>query len=148
MSNDFMQVLLGLAVVIVGAAGAYAISTIASFYRSKRDQIMSEIETSETFKYNQMARDAVITIDRIVTNVVNQLDDTMKKEILAASADGKLTEEEKDRLKNLAVCIINEQVSDSVKEFASLLIGDLDIYITTTIENKVTKLKEEKLDRV
>lgn len=148
MSNEFIQILLGLAIVLVGSAGAYAISTIASFYKSKRDQLIAEIETSNIIKYSKIARDAVYTVDEIIGNVVNELDDTVKKEILAATEDGKLTTIEKVNLKNKAIELINKEVSESIKDFATSIVGDLDSYISTVIENKVTQLKADKDDDI
>ena len=148
MSNEFIQILLGLAIVLVGSAGAYAISTIASFYKSKRDQLIAEIETSNIIKYSKIARDAVYTVDEIIGNVVNELDDTVKKEILASTEDGKLTDEEKTKLKDMAIELINKEVSESIKDFATSIVGDLDSYISTVIENKVTQLKADKDDDI
>lgn len=144
MSNDFIQILLGLAIVLVGAAGAYAITAIASFYKSKREQLLNDIEQTNLVKYSAIAKDAVETVDRIVYNVVNELDDTVKKEILKATSDGKLTDEEKTRLKDMALKLINEQISDSIKEFATSIVGNLDSYISTIIENCVTEIKSDK----
>ena len=146
MPQDFVQILLGFAIVIVGAAGAYAIASIASFYKSKRQQLLNDIESSNLIKYNAIAKEAVHTVDNIVMNVVTQLDDTVKKELLAATSDGKLTDEEKTKLKNMALGLINEQISETIKDFSSAIIGNLDSYISTVIENCVTTIKEEKMD--
>lgn len=145
MNADFIQILLGLAIVIIGATGAYAISVIASYYRSKKDQIIGQIENHKFVKDNELAKDALRTIDMIVSNVVSELDDTMKKEILKATEDGKLTDEEKTNLKNTAMELIKSEISEPVKEAASSLIGDLNNYISTLIENRVTELKEESI---
>lgn len=144
MNSEFLQILLGLAIVVIGAAGAYAISVIASYYKSKKDQILKQIENNKFVKDNELAKDALRTIDMIVSNVVEELDDTMKKEILKATEDGKLTDEEKTNLKNTAMELIKSEISDPVKQAASSLIGDLNNYISTLIENRVTQLKDEK----
>lgn len=144
MSNDFIQIILGLTIVLIGAAASYAIATIASYYKSKREQLLNDIEQSNLVKYSAIAKSAVETIDTIVMNVVTQLDDTVKKEILAATSDGKLSEEEKTKLKNMAMDIINSEIADPIKEFAASIVGDLDAYISTAIENCVTELKVGK----
>lgn len=144
MSNDFIQIILGLTIVLIGAAASYAIATIASYYKSKREQLLNDIEQSNLVKYSAIAKSAVETIDTIVMNVVTQLDDTVKKEILAATSDGKLSEEEKTKLKNMAMDIINREIADPIKEFAASIVGDLDAYISTAIENCVTELKAGK----
>jgi hypothetical protein len=87
-------------------------------------------------------------VDEIIGNVVNELDDTVKKEILAATEDGKLTDEEKIKLKDMAIELINKEVSESIKDFATSIVGDLDSYISTVIENKVTQLKADKDDDI
>jgi len=144
MSNDFIQIILGLTIVLIGAAASYAIATIASYYKSKREQLLNDIEQSNLVKYSAIAKSAVETIDTIVMNVVTELDDTVKKEILAATSDGKLSEEEKTKLKNMAMDIINREIADPIKEFAASIVGDLDTYISTAIENCVTELKAGK----
>lgn len=144
MKSEFIQILLGLAIVVIGAAGAYAISVIASYYKSKKDQIIGQIESNKYIKNNELAREALRIIESIVSNVVEELDDTVKKEILKATEDGKLTDEEKTNLKNTAMDLIKSEISDPVKEAASSIIGDLNNYISTLIENRVTQLKEEK----
>ena len=148
MKNDFIQILLGLAIVIIGATGAYAISVIASYYRTKKDQLMNQIMSNKYIEDNEIAKDALKTIEMIVSNVVNELDDTVKKEILKTTEDGKLTEEEKTDLKNTAMELIKSEISDPVKQAASSIIGDLNNYISTLIENRVTKLKDEKVEEL
>lgn len=144
MSNDFMQIIIGLTIVVLGAAASYAIATIASYYKSKREQLLNDIEQTNLVKYSAIAKAAVETIDTIVMNVVTQLDDTVKKEILATTSDGKLSEEEKTKLKNMAIDIINREIADPIKEFAASIVGNLDEYISTAIENCVTELKAGK----
>jgi hypothetical protein len=148
MKNDFIQILLGLAIVIIGATGAYAISVIASYYRTKKDQLMNQIMSNKYIEDSEIAKDALKTIEMIVSNVVNELDDTVKKEILKTTEDGKLTEEEKTDLKNTAMELIKSEISDPVKQAASSIIGDLNNYISTLIENRVTKLKDEKVEEL
>ena len=77
----------------------------------------------------------------IVFNVVSELDDTVKKEILKTTSDGKLTEDEKESLKNMAMKMVNEQIADPIKELATNIVGNLDNYISTIIENCVTSLR-------
>ena len=144
MSNDFIQIILGLTIVVLGAAASYAIATIASYYKSKREQLLNDIEQTNLVKYSAIAKSAVETIDAIVMNVVTELDDTVKKEILAATSDGKLTDEEKEKLKKLAMDTINLEIADPIKEFAASIVGNLDAYISTAIENCVTELKADK----
>ena len=134
MSNDFIQIILGLTIVLIGAAASYAIATIASYYKSKREQLLNDIEQSNLVKYSAIAKSAVET----------ELDDTFKKEILAATEDGKLSTMDKVKLKNKAMDIINLEIADPIKEFAASIVGDLDAYISTAIENCVTELKAGK----
>lgn len=143
MNNEFIQILLGLAIVVVGAAGAYAISTIASFYKSKKDEILGQIASNKYINDSEIAQDALRFIENIVSNVVEEVDDTVKKEILKATEDGKLTDEEKTKLKTMAMDLVKSEISDPIKEAASSLIGNLDNYISTLIENRVTEMKEE-----
>lgn len=143
MNNEFVQILLGIAIVAIGAAGAYAITAIASYYKSKREQLLNELQENSIIKYNKAAREALDTVDMIIFNVVSELEDTVKKEILQASSDGKLTDDEKERLKDVAMKTINTEIGEPVKEFAKHLVGNLDNYISTVIENCVTSLKTE-----
>ena len=148
MNNEFIQILLGLAIVVIGTAGAYAITSIAAFYKSKRDQILEDLESTKLFKNNDIAKDALKFIDSIIFNVVSELDDTIKKDLLKATEDGKLTDEEKTMLKNKALELVKSQISDPIKEAATVLVGDIDSYISTVIENQVTEIKAEKDDGI
>lgn len=148
MNNEFIQILLGLAIVVIGTAGAYAITSIAAFYKSKRDQILEDLESTKLFKNNDIAKDALKFIDSIIFNVVSELDDTIKKDLLKATEDGKLTDEEKAMLKNKALELVKSQISDPIKEAATVLVGDIDSYISTVIENQVTEIKAEKDDGI
>lgn len=148
MNNEFIQILLGLAIVVIGTAGAYAITSIATFYKSKRDQILEDLESTKLFKNNDIAKDALKFIDSIIFNVVSELDDTIKKDLLKATEDGKLTDEEKAMLKNKALELVKSQISDPIKEAATVLVGDIDSYISTVIENQVTEIKAEKDDGI
>jgi hypothetical protein len=144
MNTEFVQILLSIAIVIIGIAGAYAITAVASFYKTKREQLLKDAESIAFIRDNDMAKEAVELIDQIIYNVVCQLDDTLKKELLNDTKDGKLTEEEKVRLKNMAMDLVTDQIAEPLKEKASSIIGSLPEYVSTVIENHVTKLKAKK----
>ena len=87
--------------------------------------------------------DAMKQVVEIVSNIVNALNDTYKKELIAASSDGKLTEEDKILLRNKALELIDAEVSEPLKDLISTVIGDFGEWVRTLLENAVTAAKKK-----
>lgn len=79
-------------------------------------------------------------VETVVMSISQQYADELKK----AAADGKLTEEEKKRLKTMAVDIIMNSLSGRMQKAISFLVGDIKAYISHRIEAFLLKWRERK----
>ena len=85
--------------------------------------------------------EAVAAAGEILAATVNELTATTAKNLKAAAADGKLTADEALQVKNQAIVLTKEHMPPAVAKAAALAIGDLDAYISGTIERVVAERK-------
>jgi hypothetical protein len=86
--------------------------------------------------------EAVAAAGEIVAATVNELTATTVKELKSAAADGKLTINEAYAVKDQALAQAKSQLPPAVAKAASLVIGDLDAFISGKIEQSVGELPE------
>lgn len=141
--SDVANVVLSIMIVAVGAAIAYGITVIASYFNAKKEDILACIDQMTAQSNGLRIDDAMKQVVKIVSDVVNALNDTYKQELLNATGDGKLTEEEKVLLRTKALELIDAEVSEPLKELISTVIGDFDEWVRTLLENAVTNAKKK-----
>lgn len=113
------------------------LATIATkFINVKKNEIINKTTNENIQLYVNLASDTVI-------NVVQTLNSTMVDELKKANADGKLTKEEIDEIKNLALTMVLTMLTDEVKEGLSQVFGDLDTYLSSLIESTVYSIKNK-----
>ena len=88
--------------------------------------------------------ESVSAVNEVVGAVVNELGATLAKDIRAAAADGKLTRQEAQDIKALAVTRVKAQLPNTVARAASKAVGDLSDYIAGKIEEKVREAKNSE----
>ena len=140
---DVVNVVLSIMIVAVGAAIAYGITVVANYFNAKKEDILACIDQMSEQSNGMKVDEAMKQVINIVSNVVNALNDTYKKELIEASKDGKLTEEDKINLRNKALELINAEVSEPLKELISTVIGDFGEWTRTLLENAVTAAKKK-----
>ena len=141
--SDVVNVVLSIMIVAVGAAIAYGITVVANYFNAKKEDILACIDEMSEQSKNMRIDDAMKRVVEIVSNIVNALNDTYKKELIAASSDGKLTEEDKILLRNKALELIDAEVSEPLKDLISTVIGDFGEWVRTLLENAVTAAKKK-----
>ena len=145
--SDVVNVVLSIMIVAVGAAIAYGITVVANYFNAKKEDILACIDEMSEQSKNMRIDDAMKQVVEIVSNIVNALNDTYKKELIAASSDGKLTEEDKILLRNKALELIDAEVSEPLKDLISTVIGDFGEWVRTLLENAVTAAKKKVTSR-
>lgn len=141
--SDVANVVLSIMIVAVGASIAYVITIVANYFNAKKEDILACIAQMSDQSNDMRIDEAMKRVVEIVSNVVNALNDTYKKELIEASKDGKLTEEDKVLLRNKALELINAEVSEPLKELISTVIGDFSEWVRTLLENAVTAAKKK-----
>ncbi len=86
--------------------------------------------------------EAVAAAGKIVEATVNELAATTVKDMKTAAVDGKLTLNDARTVKNIALGRIKSQLPPAVAKAAGLAIGDLNTFISGTIEQKVIEAKK------
>lgn len=90
---------------------------------------------------NEAINNALTRISHTVETVVAGLTQTMAAELRALTEDGKLTKEDGESLKKLAIQAVKDQVPFAVKQIALLGITNLNDFISTKIEQAVLNQK-------
>ena len=90
---------------------------------------------------SKRVKDSFDMISGIATNVVKELELTIRK----AYGDGKLTDDEKAEILEIAKAKVKEHLPTVVSELGSLGVDSLDDLIVTKINSAVYDMKEKKL---
>jgi len=98
------------------------------------------VRTKTQESRNSAYSDAVDIVEDVSANVVSCLMQTVVDGIKEKSADGKLTEDEKTEIKQMAVTAVREQLSENVIQ--TIGVDKLDIMISTMIESAVRTIKQ------
>ena len=91
---------------------------------------------------DEKAQIAINTIDNIITDTVKEVETTMKKQMLEAAEDGKLSSDEKKALKANAKYAAINALKIEVIEASQALIPDLGKYVDSKIESIIFDIKK------
>lgn len=144
--NNIIEVATGGIIIIIGLTAAYFITKLAGYWTTKRaelDQLIDESDKIQKIPYLDYLLKRVLNV---VDDVVAALNNTMKKEILDATEDKKLTKEKGKRIRDKAVELVTKELPDSIWEELSGVVGDTEEFLKTLIEQSVDKQKYIELD--
>lgn len=139
--NNIIEVATGGIIIVIGLTVAYFITKLAGYWTTKRaelDQLIDESDKIQKIPYLDYLLKRVLNV---VDDVVAALNNTMKKEILDATADKKLTKEEGKRIRDKAIELVTAELPESIWEELSGIVGDTEEFLKTLIEQSVDKQK-------
>lgn len=98
---------------------------------------------------NEYLRNALVRLEDAVFTAVKELDQTVVAEIKAASADGKITDDEKKRIKEKALASVKSHIgTKGLSELAKVLgleSGALDGFLSSKVEAAVHDLRRASI---
>ena len=128
--NQILTAALVAIVPIIGTIGTYAVILVRSWLKAKIAKIKNdELRAAADF--------AMLRLDRIVTNVVKEIQQTKP-------TSGALTEEQSKKLLTIAYNRVKAQVTDDILETIKTVVKDPDRYTVTKIEAAVGEQKIAK----
>lgn len=131
MDEMLMNVLINILLSFLTLGGAYIIYLVNKLIIYLKQKTKSEELTNALNQVNKLAETTVKSIEQ-----------TAAKEIREAVKDGKVT---KDELKKLSNKAFEEIIKSLSPEYLNVLengMGNIDIYVTNLIEQKVLELKK------
>lgn len=99
-------------------------------------------ETTASIK-NQNIRESINIVENCITSVVLELSQTIVDDLKEKSAYGKLTDEEKASIRNLAVVKVEQLVSDEIYTTLGEVFGNTEKWLVERIEAEVKRIKTE-----
>lgn len=147
MSEDLKNILypvLGVVTTVGGVLVAFLISKFASYWHSKRQELEVMIGAETKDSKLRIISYLLSHLFDIIDSVVKSLNDTWKKEMLDATSDGKLSKEEQYKLLDKAIDLVKVELPESAWNELSEIIGDVDEYLRTKIENSISLQKDGK----
>lgn len=96
-------------------------------------------------EFRGYATEAIIILQDLVKTNVVAIEETLKKDLLEAAEDGKLTKEDASVLKNSVIELTNSQLSQINKNALLKLFGDLNSVIGSMIEKEVKQNKDKEV---
>lgn len=101
-----------------------------------RDLIKSKIE-------NETIESVLTRVNEVVFSTVEELEQTLKKEWKKAAADGKITDKEKQELKDIAISKIKKRLGDKTLGLLKEHFGCVEDFILMKVESAVKRITEE-----
>lgn len=107
---------------------------IINFITVKSDEIKTKTENETLRTYIDLTKENAITI-------VASLNQTMVDGLKEVSSDGKLTEDDAIKIKDMAVEALTATLSDSMVATLTKTVDDLDKFLSDIVEDAVYQLK-------
>ena len=129
-----------LSAVVIGAIGL--LTTYAtSYFKQAMKKVKAQTEKLSDENQKQLVNDALDRTSTIVEKTIVAANETLVKEVTAATEDNKITKEDGERILASVKSDVLSQLSDDAKELLSTEIGDLELYIEKEVETTLAKLK-------
>lgn len=134
-SNEILDIIIksGLLSVLLGL-----VISLIKFAKTYIDNKTKE--TSAKIK-DQTTRESIDIVESCITTVVLELSQTIVDDLKDKAADGKLTDEEKASVRNLAVAKVQQLMTDEVYTTLGEVFGNTEKWIEEKIEAEVKKIK-------
>jgi hypothetical protein len=134
--DQILDSLVQAGVLVVIAIIGYISTWVVKFINAKKDQIAKETSNESVKMY-------VDLVSRNAIQVVETLNGTLVNELREKSSDGKLTEAEIRLIRDNAMSMLKDTLSEEARTTLSYVVGDLDKYLSSLIEATVVKVKKE-----
>lgn len=127
---------------LVGIAAISTLTAMLLSYLAKlRSKAQAEIEKVENDSTQVYLSNVLNTIYNNLSASIDKVEVTLVKELKAASADGKLTEEDKLNVAEAAKELCKEITSKEMMDALSDIVGDTEEYLLTLIDSLVLQKK-------
>lgn len=126
LSQELMQIIIPAATAAVSILTSFLLAYLSKYLRSKTQ--------------NETILHAFDSASIITNDVVAAINQSVKK----AGEDGKITQEEAQRIKQEAMIALREQLPTKVQETLTQAVGDLQSFLDTKIEAAVFAQKQRK----
>ena len=140
-NSDLLNAVVVIITTLITAAGTFAIKYVENKSKEAKAKTNS-IQNEDDRKFVQATLD---TIERLIETNIISIESTLKpdviSEILKSGLEGK-----NEKLKELSIICKNQvlnQLSQSAKDAASTVLGDLDDYISNRLEYILNNLKND-----
>jgi Ribonuclease G/E len=143
MSELLKDTLTQLLSVILTGAITIASAYMTVFVAKATEKAKLESKKIEDERQRRMLQDALDKLDSLLKTNIIALENTIKKEMLEAIADGKI---EKDELKTLAVKVKENvliQLGNDSMDILCSSIGDVNGYLEARVEELLVQIKNE-----
>lgn len=119
------------------------LSSYALYYiRKATTKVSAEADKIKNDDQRALAQAAVARLDDVATKTVKTIEQTTAKELRRAVKNGQASKEELASLAKQAYGEIVRTMEPQYLDALKVTLGDLDKYITATIEAKVLELKQ------
>lgn len=139
--EDTLEIVLSTVVPALAALLAWCVKLLTTFIQAKTNEIKNKTD-------NETVKSYVDLISDNATNVVISLNQTLVEELKAASSDGKLTKEDAVMIKDKAVAMLADTLSEDIKETIAKVFKDTNTYLGNVIERVVVDVKDGKKKKI
>jgi len=108
---------------------------LTAFIKAKMGEVQERTSNETLKKYLGL-------ITESATNIVYSLNQTMVEELKSKSADGKLTKEEAEQIKEIAVKLLISTLKEDALEFLTNTFDDAEEFLASLIEKIVVDAKK------
>ena len=143
LNTELQSQLIQLIQIIIGGclsiASIYAVILINKYTNIAKEKLNSIQDKNAKEKLN-VAMDRLNSL--LVTNITNT-ENTLKKTLIEASKDNKLTKEDFDLLKNNVAENVISQLSNDTTDIISKEVGDINDFVNIKLEEVLANLKAD-----
>jgi len=137
MDNAVLEYMLSAAVPAFTIILVWCANKLTKFLDAKSEEAKAKTDNETLKTYIDIINDNAV-------NVVQSLNNTLVDGLKNASEDGKLTADEAIEIKDKAVDMLIDTLSEDITEMISKVFGDAEEYLGNVIEKTVCNVKNNK----
>lgn len=126
---------------VIGLLLTALIALGVAYLRKQTERISNEIARDSLFA-------ALAEAEKQAINAVKATNQILVDELKEAHADGKLTEEERQKALKTAKAIFMDSMSKGALQTLQSAVGPLEKWLTSLIETKVAEVKREQVSKL
>ena len=105
---------------------------------------MAGIYLNRTYQNSKLSQ-ALFILDRVVIDIVKELNQTVVEELKAARTDGKLTRDEAEQIRNKAIDLVLKRLGGDMIKIIQTSLGPITDVVITKIEAAIFDYKKAQM---
>lgn len=130
--------LTSIALAVISLVGALAVA----YLNVLKNKALAQLKSIDDERARSMLEDAIKRTADVVSNVVTSIEQEEKRQLIEATSDGIISQEDVNNLKQVAIDRVKGQLLPDTLQVLQDSFNDANAYISDLVSSKVFELKQ------